>query len=169
VPDIAAINTVGRVILLVEAAAVMEPYLGDRSKFGPDVLALLDQGRLIPATDYIQAQRLRRLAQQEFRALWDTVDCLVTPTTPAPAPRIGATTTEFGGVAEDVRLAATRLVRAINVLGLPALSMPCGLSSERLPLGLQVVGPPFRERRILALGAAIEDALPSRPEPPASV
>src|SRR5436309_2279877 len=81
VPDISAINTIGRIILLSEASALMERHLAHRDNFGADVLALLDQGRLLSATDYVNAQRLRRLAQQEFQALWRHVDCLLTPTT----------------------------------------------------------------------------------------
>ena len=157
VPDIAALNAVGRVILLAEASAAMEPYRERRKSFGPDVLALLDQGRLVPATDYINAQRLRRAMRREFQKLWSEVDCLVVPTTPHTAPRIGETTVRFDGRDEDARLAATRLVRGINVLGLPALSMPCGLSSGGLPIGLQVVGPAFQEALILRIGAALED------------
>jgi aspartyl-tRNA(Asn)/glutamyl-tRNA(Gln) amidotransferase subunit A len=48
-------------------------------------------------------------------------------------------------------------VRGINALGLPALSMPCGLSASRLPVGLQIVGPAFEEALILRVGAALED------------
>ena len=158
VPDITALNTLGRVILLAEAAAVLSPYLSDRSKFGADVLALLDQGRLIPAADYINAQRLRRIAWREFAAVWKEADCLVTPTTPIPAPRIGQSHVTLDGAIEDVRLAATRYVRAINVLGLPALSIPCGFSGTGLPLGLQIIGKPFGEALVLRVGAALEDA-----------
>jgi aspartyl-tRNA(Asn)/glutamyl-tRNA(Gln) amidotransferase subunit A len=158
VPDIAAINAVGRVILLSEASAVMEPYLNRRELFGADVLALLDQGRLLPATDYVNAQRLRRMMQAEFNQLWSQVDCLFTPATPMAAPRIGDTVATLGSVTEDVRLAATRLVRAINVLGLPALSMPCGSDREGMPLGLQIIGKPFDEALILRVAAALEDA-----------
>jgi len=158
VPNIAEINTISRVILLAEASAVMSPYLGDRSKFGADVLALLDQGRMIPATDYINAQRLRRLAWVEFAAVWRDADCLLTPATPIPAPRIGQTEVTLDGVPEDVRLAATRYVRAINLLGWPALSIPCGFASSGLPLGLQIIGKPFEEALVLRVGAALEDA-----------
>lgn len=158
VPDIAALNAVGRVILLAEASALMERHLSCRGDFGADVLALLDQGRLIPATDYVNAQRLRRLMIAEFSEVWKKVDCLFTPATPAAAPRIGQATAEFSGVAEDVRLAATRLVRGINVLGAPALAMPCGFDGEDMPLGLQIVGRPFEEEAILQVGAALEDA-----------
>ncbi len=158
VPDIAALNAVGRVILLSEASALMERHLAHREDFGADVLALLDQGRLVPATDYINAQRLRRLMIDEFRGVWKKVDCLFTAATPAAAPHIGQTSIEFDGVAEDVRLASTRLVRGINVLGAPALAMPCGFDAEGLPLGMQIVGRPFEEHLILRVGAALEDA-----------
>jgi aspartyl-tRNA(Asn)/glutamyl-tRNA(Gln) amidotransferase subunit A len=157
VPDIVGLNAVARMTLLAEASAVLEPFLKDRSKFGPDVLALLDQGRLVPATGYINAQRLRRRFQREFDALWTKVDCLVTPATPAPAPRIGETTVRLGGEDEDVRLAATRLARGINPLGLPALAIPCGITAAGLPVGLQIVGRAFDEATLLRVGAALED------------
>jgi aspartyl-tRNA(Asn)/glutamyl-tRNA(Gln) amidotransferase subunit A len=158
VPDMAGLNAIARVTLLAEASAVLEPHLKDRSKFGADVLALLDQGRLVPATDYVNAQRLRRRFRRQFDGLWAEVDCLVTPATPAPAPRIGQTTVQLGGIEEDTRLAATRLARAINPLGLPSLSLPCGVSSSGLPLGLQVVGRAFDEATLFRIGAALEDA-----------
>jgi aspartyl-tRNA(Asn)/glutamyl-tRNA(Gln) amidotransferase subunit A len=156
-PDVAALNAVARVVLLSEASAVAQPALDRRELFGPDVLALFDQGRLVPATDYINAQRLRRAMRREFGRLWHDIDCLITPTTPNTAPRIGQTTVSLGGCEEDVRLATTRLVRGINALGYPALSIPCGVSGERLPIGAQIIGPPFEEARILRLGAALED------------
>jgi aspartyl-tRNA(Asn)/glutamyl-tRNA(Gln) amidotransferase subunit A len=156
-PDLAAINAVARVILLAEAAAVVTPHQERRELFGLDVLALLDQGRVLPAVDYVNAQRLRRTIRREFDQVWKEVDCFVAPATPAPAPRIGDVTVRLGGQDEDVRLAATRLVRGINVLGLPALSMPCGLTGAGLPVGLQIVGPAFEEALVLKVGAALED------------
>ncbi len=159
VPDVAAINAVGRVILQAEATAVMSPYLHERGKFGGDVLALLDQGRFIAAADYVNAQRLRRMMREEFAAVWREVDCLFTPTTPTAAPRIGQAAIEVNGQSEDVRLGSTRLVRAFNVLGLPAVSLPCGFDRHGLPLGLQVAGPAFKEASLLRIAAAVEDAL----------
>jgi aspartyl-tRNA(Asn)/glutamyl-tRNA(Gln) amidotransferase subunit A len=163
VPDIAALNTVARLILLAEASAVAEPFLVDgRDQFGADVLALFDQGRLIAATDYVNAQRLRRTMRQDFNRLWADVDCLVTPATPNTAPRSGDTTVRLAGRDEDVRLASTRLVRGVNALGLPAVAMPCGLSEPSLnkpglPIGLQIIGPAFEEGLLLRIAAALED------------
>jgi aspartyl-tRNA(Asn)/glutamyl-tRNA(Gln) amidotransferase subunit A len=145
----------------------MTPYLSDRSRFGADVLLLLDQGRLLPASDYVNAQRLRRIQQREFGKVFEHCDVLMTPTAPMPAPRIGQTEVELGGVTEDTRLASTRFVRAINLLGLPALSLPCGFTKDELPIGAQIIGRPFDEATVLWVGAALEDAMEfSRSVPP---
>jgi aspartyl-tRNA(Asn)/glutamyl-tRNA(Gln) amidotransferase subunit A len=146
------------VILLSEASATFANFASRRPDFGPDVLALLDQGRFISAIDYVNAQRLRRMMQREFSRIWATIDVLFTPAIPIAAPPIGAATVEIDGRSEDTRLASTRFVRAINVLGLPALSIPAGLTRARLPIGLQIIGKPFAEAEVLRAGAALEDA-----------
>jgi len=160
VPDIEALNAVGRVILSAEASALYEPQWSRRSDFGHDVLALLDQGRLVPATDYVNAQRLRRSLLQDFHTLFQSIDVLFTPTSPITAPRIGQKQVTLDGESIDTRLAATRFVRAINVLGFPALSLPCGASKEGLPIGLQIIGRPFEEHLLLNLGESLEPLLP---------
>ena len=106
-------------------------------------------------------------AQGVFRAVLKQVDCLLVPATPMVAPGIGQTEVAIGGQVEDVRIATTRLVRGINALGLPALSMPAGFTRGGLPIGMQLIGRPFGERELLRIGAAIEDAtghLSRRPE-----
>jgi len=155
VPDVEALNQVGLVILLSEAAAVHQANLHRRGDFGADVLALLDQGSLIPAADYVNAQRLRKRFLREFHKLFETIDCLLTPTTPIVAPRIGQTEITLDGVAHDTRMLTTRFVRGFNVLGFPALSIPCGASSEGMPIGLQIIARPFEENLLLALGEAL--------------
>ena len=153
VPDPAAINVAGRIILLAEVSALMEPYTDRRGDFGVDVQALLDQGRMLAATDYVNAQRLRRRFQRLWAGLWDHIDVIFTPAAPILAPLIGQTDVDWDGEAEDVRLATTRLVRAINVLGLPAVSIP--LRCNGLPAGLQIIGRAFDEARVLAVGTCL--------------
>jgi aspartyl-tRNA(Asn)/glutamyl-tRNA(Gln) amidotransferase subunit A len=163
IPNLEAVNTVGQVLLLAEAAALFERFFDRRNRFGADVLALLDQGRLLPATDYINAQRLRRQFQADFETIWSRVDCLVTPSTPITAPRLGQITVRIGDTEEFVRPLATRFSRPMNVLGVPAISLPCGLNSESLPIGLQISAGPFQEALVLRVGAALEDsAVPAR-------
>jgi len=151
VPDPAELNTVGRVILLSEASAVLQRWLERRSEFGADVLALVEQGRLVPATDYIDAQRLRKVHQSRWASIWEDADVVFTPTTPVQAPLIGQSDVD----GEDVRLASTRFVRPFNVLGIPALSIP--LSTGNLPVGLQLVGPRGSEPELLSLGQQLSN------------
>lgn len=155
-PDIDAINTAARIILLAEASAGWEHYhLHRRAEISPAVLALFDQGRMISGTQYVNAQRARRLLMREMAQVWKQVSVLFTPTIPIGAPPIGASTVTIAGVEEDLRMATTRFVRPFNVLGLPALSVPCGMTDENLPVGLQILGPAFSERTVLTAGAAI--------------
>ena len=159
VPDIEALNTAGLVILLSEAAAVHQSHHRRRDDFGPDVLALLDQGSLIPAADYVNAQRQRKLLLDEFHALFRGIDCLFTPATPITAPRIGQTEITLDGTQYDTRILTTRFARGINVLGFPALSIPCGNSPDGLPIGLQMIARPFDENLLFALGEALERSI----------
>jgi len=159
VPDVNALNSVGRLIQLAEASTVWRRYRHRRGDFGADVFALLQQGLLLPATDYLDAQRIRRMLAQEFARIWNSLDCLLTPVTPITAPRIGQMTARINGAEEDIRLTSTRLTRPFNVLGWPALAMPCGFSGHGLPIGLQLVAPPDREDTLFRAGAALEDAL----------
>jgi len=158
VPDITSLNAIGRVILLSEASAVFERFGDRRAEFGADVRVLFDQGALLPATDYVNAQRLRKQFRDEFARLFAGIDVLLTPTAPTVAKRIGESTILVDGVEEDFRLATTRLVRGINVIGYPAISIPCGFGEAGMPIGLQIVGRPFAERQLLAAAAALEDA-----------
>jgi aspartyl-tRNA(Asn)/glutamyl-tRNA(Gln) amidotransferase subunit A len=159
VPDMDALNAAARTIQLPEALAVWKAYLGHREDFGADALALLDQGREVAAVDYLEAQRQRRRMGAEFAKLWDRVDCIFTPATPMPAPKIGQQEVRMGGATEEVRTAATRLTRGMNALGLPALSMPCGFTKSGLPIGLQIIAAARAEDMLLRIAAAMEDAL----------
>jgi aspartyl-tRNA(Asn)/glutamyl-tRNA(Gln) amidotransferase subunit A len=156
VPDIEALNTVCLVILMSEAAAVHQVNLRRRNDFGADVLARLEEGLLVPAADYVNAQRQRKRLLARFHGLFQAIDCLLTPTTPITAPRIGQRQIELDGVQYETRAIGTRFVRGFNLLGFPALSMPCGESREGLPIGLQLIARPFEENLLLGLGKALE-------------
>ena len=158
-PDMNALRGAASTCLLVEAVAAVRPYLDRRADFGADVLAMLDQGKAIPAIDYIEAQRTRRRSGRQFAQLFEQVDCIFTPTTPITAPKIGQTTVEIRGVTEEVRTAATRFTRVMNALGLPAISIPCGFSRSGLPIGLQIIAAARQEDLLLRIAAAMEDSM----------
>jgi aspartyl-tRNA(Asn)/glutamyl-tRNA(Gln) amidotransferase subunit A len=158
VPPPDEINVIGRLILLAEASALMQPYLERSVDLGTDVLELLYQGVLIRATDYIDAQRLRRSYQRRWALLWKHADVIVTPTIAIEAPLIGQEKVLVGETEQDVRLASTRLVRPFNVLGLPAVSIPG--APGILPTGLQVISKPFDEVKNLAAATGLSETSP---------
>jgi aspartyl-tRNA(Asn)/glutamyl-tRNA(Gln) amidotransferase subunit A len=158
IPDFHALNTVSHMILMAEFAAL---HVEDkqRSQFGEDVWHLLQQGRMISAPEYINAQRLRTVFRDEMARVWEKIDLLATPTTPIVAPPAAAEMVEINGQQEAVRPASTRLVRAINCLGTPAISLPCGQSPEGLPIGLQLVSPAYTDARLLQIAKTLERLL----------
>lgn len=161
VPDGRQLNTVALVTLLSEAAAVHEPYIRkQRANYGEDVKTLIDMGRVLPATDYLQAQRLRKRMLGVYQNILRQVDCLLVPSTAIFAPKIGQSEIEIAGSMEDTRLATTRLVRGFNALGLPVVSLPAGFSNGGLPVGCQLVGRAWGEKELIRIAAALEDRAP---------
>lgn len=157
-PDIVQINAAARIMLWGEASSL---YVNetDSSRFGADVWRLLEQGRLVPATDYVISQRLRTWFRKQFDEVWQHIDALVMPSTPVTAPRVDEDEVDIEGQREDARIASTRFTRAINFLGEPALSLPCGRASNGLPIGLQIVAPPFTDAWLLRIGQTVERQL----------
>jgi aspartyl-tRNA(Asn)/glutamyl-tRNA(Gln) amidotransferase subunit A len=153
VPDPGAIGSAGRLILLSEASSLLRKYLAQREDLGTDVRSLVEQGLVVSAIDYIDAQRLRRIFQRRWANLRDHVDFVFTPTTAIEPPRIGEECVALGDTDEDVRLASTKFVRPFNVLGLPALSVPA--ASGALPVGIQIIGMPGADEELLAFAGTV--------------
>jgi aspartyl-tRNA(Asn)/glutamyl-tRNA(Gln) amidotransferase subunit A len=109
---------------------------------------------LVPAVQYLQAQRLRREFRRDLVALLAEVDVALMPTTPAPAPQDLNTT---GDAAFQAPWTSA---------GLPTISIPSGLSQSGLPLGVQLAGLPFQEGKLLACARWCEDALGVQLWPP---
>ncbi|MBV9085332.1 MAG: Asp-tRNA(Asn)/Glu-tRNA(Gln) amidotransferase subunit GatA [Acidobacteriaceae bacterium] len=158
IPDMAEINAASLIVQLAEVASLYGRH-SDARMIGEDVWTRIQQGKAIAGHEYVNAQRLRTVFRREFDALWREIDVLVAPTTPIAAPVVDQATVQIGTETEDTRMAATRLVRGINFLGEPALSIPCGSTSEGLPIGLQLIGRPFSEPRLLQIGKSIERLL----------
>ena len=89
-------------------------------------------------------------------------EALVLPALPIPAPPIGAESVVVDGRNEPVRAMMLRLTQLFNVTGHPAISIPCGLTSQGLPCGLQLVGRRFETEALLAIALACETSLASR-------
>jgi len=83
---------------------------------------------------------------------------VVSPTHPTPAPKLGQAFVDWEGNPEPVNTTYSRLTGPANICGLPAVSVPCGISGEGLPIGFQVMGPPLEEARVLRVAEVIERA-----------
>ena len=117
-------------------------------------IAGLKAGLEIPAKDYLKAMRIRALLQEAFRDLLSTTDVLIAPTRFDPAPKI---TQPLDRRANDRPTPVFgALIPAGNLAGLPALSIPCGFANG-MPMGLQLVGSPFSENMLLAIGKTFQD------------
>jgi aspartyl-tRNA(Asn)/glutamyl-tRNA(Gln) amidotransferase subunit A len=124
---------------------------------------LADQGQIdglkasmnYSALDYLKAMRIRTQIQQAFRALFASVDLLVAPTKVDMPDKADGLFDETIPKRPDTKGVFAGLVQASNLCGLPALTIPCGFANG-LPVGLQIVGRPFSENRILALGVEFQ-------------
>jgi aspartyl-tRNA(Asn)/glutamyl-tRNA(Gln) amidotransferase subunit A len=103
--------------------------------------------------------------QAEVRECFERVDLLALPASPVPAPRVGEDSLRVGGVEEPVLALLTRPNRLFSITGLPAISVPCGLTRDDLPAGLQIAGRPFDELRVLRAAQAYERDFGWRPPP----
>ncbi len=109
---------------------------------------------LVPASYYLQAQRIRRWLATQVRALYGQVDALLMATAPGPAPE---------GIQQS---GDWSLLQPWSYLGFPALSLSSGLSPEGLPLGIQLVGAPLQDYPLIQIGGWCESVLGWLPPPP---
>ena len=105
---------------------------------------------------YLKAQRVRTLIKRDFERAFETCDLLITPVAPTPAFRIGEK------IEDPLQLYLSDIYTvSANLAGVPGLSVPGRLSSGGLPIGVQILGPPFEEGRVLRAGYAVEQAAQS--------
>lgn len=124
--------------------------------FGKEVQRRIILGTYVLSSGYYdayykRAQKLRGLLINEYNEAFRRVDCMVTPTTPSTAFSLGSHTDDpLTMYLEDIYTVS------INVVGVPAISMPCGFSSHGLPIGIQFIAPHFGERALFSIGAGFE-------------
>ncbi len=142
----------GTLTIVTEGATYHTDHLRTRPEaFSPQCRADLELGHLYKATDYLQAQRLRRHLMTELAEIMAPLDALIMPTAPI-------TSTPIEGNPPNHPVYRVRNTIPFNFFGLPAISIPCGFSSENLPIGLQIVGKAFDEAGILQIAQAYEQA-----------
>jgi len=147
-------------IVLAEAAAYHAKTLESRpDQYTRNVRLRLEMGRYILAEDYVRALSGRDVLQREVDAALDGCDALFLPSLAIPAPKLGVETIKVGGADEPVRNITLRLTQLFNVSGHPAITMPCGHTVDRFPVGAQLVGHRGKTRELLQIAAALEPYL----------
>lgn len=147
-----------RTVSVAEAYAYHAENLAKHEdKYHPETVRRIRTGQNISMAEYIQRRREMEKGRRNIRRVFADVDVLVTPTTPIPAPAIA----DLKASPDNLRPAELKLLRntrPFNVWGLPAISVPCGFTQAGLPIGLQIVGPHWREDSVLQLAHAYEQA-----------
>lgn len=134
----ASVAAAHRMVMRVEAAAFhADMFATQREQYGARLRETIETGLTIPAVAYVRAQRLRRMFQDEIPQMFAQADVLLTPATPAPAPRGLETTGD------------ARFQSPWTHAGVPTLALPSGLSQGGMPLGIQLIAPAQQEERLL--------------------
>jgi aspartyl-tRNA(Asn)/glutamyl-tRNA(Gln) amidotransferase subunit A len=143
--------------LRVDGSNLREMYQKTRGQgFGAEVKRRIMLGTYALSSGYydayyLRAQKVRSLITRDFAEAFEKVDVIVTPTSPSPAFRIGER------IDDPLAMYLSDIYTVTGDLaGVPAISIPCGTTSDGLPIGLQIFGPPFAEDRILHLAQAFE-------------
>ncbi len=146
-------------ILGAEQASVFEPLISSGpvdQLADPAQIAGLKASLEIPAIDYLKAMRIRRLLQSAIQLMWGDLDAVLAPARTGIAPKIDQPLSPTPGAPKSApRTAAfpgfAELIPASNLAGLPALILPCGFA-DNMPVAIQLVGPPWSENTLLAIG-----------------
>ena len=150
---------IASVIQMVEATAYYEKLLkANASRIYPPARLRLEAGIFIQATDYVQAQRARTLFYRQSCDLFKKVDILAGPTVPVTAFPIGTPKVKIGKRNVNLVSLMSQYTRPFNLNGFPAITVPCGFSKDRLPIGLQLVGRPFDEESVLRIAHIYEQS-----------
>ena len=155
--DAQAARAAAFVITMAEGAALHLDRLRERPQdFDPAVRDRLLAGAIMPAVWVQRAQKLRRFFRDRMLKLFDDVDAILAPTVPFPAPKIGQKTANFGGMQLPLRPNIGIFTQPISFIGLPVVNVPVWLEGGALPMGVQIIAPPWREDICLRIAHQLE-------------
>ncbi len=159
IPHMDAVSTYGAVISRVEGATIHAQWMRDRPQdYSVQLSSRFYAALAIPAAYYVEAlSRRGQILRAIGKHVFDKVDIFATPTLRTKVPTLRATDIDAGvpGAIESFNI-LTANTRAINYMGLPSVSVPCGFDSNGLPIGFQLQGRPFAEGRILKVADAYQ-------------
>jgi aspartyl-tRNA(Asn)/glutamyl-tRNA(Gln) amidotransferase subunit A len=158
VPDMALINAMAQLVMSVEAATLHRKWIESRPQdYAEQVRLRIEPGFAYSAVRYVEALSLRaKLAQEYLQTSFAGCDLIHVPTIPVQTPTIAATTEGDPGPVMQAIGRITHATRGVNYLGLPAISVPAGISSTGMPLSFQLIGRPFDEALLLKTADAFQ-------------
>jgi aspartyl-tRNA(Asn)/glutamyl-tRNA(Gln) amidotransferase subunit A len=158
--DMDSLNATGFVLTWGDVQAIHGAWMRERPQdYTPQTRGRIEVTLAGNARDYVDAQRVRAVALREFCAkVFDHCDALLAPVLSFAVPRIAEVDVNGGPNMMKIIGEITRLMRPINVLGLPALSLPAGFTGNGLPCGMQLIGRPYAEPLLYQCGIAYQSA-----------
>ena len=141
----------------MESTELHEMYKKSRAEgFGEEVKRRILLGSFVLSAGYydayyLKALKAKALIKKEFDQAFEKYDCILAPASPTTAPKIGTS------LCDPLQMYLSDIYTvAVNLAGLPAVSLPCGRDSQGLPVGMQIIGDCFQEKKILQTAAAYE-------------
>ena len=139
----------------VEGANLEETFRNTRAQFGDEVKRRIMLGNFVLSAGYydayyVKAQKVRHLIKDEFNKIFEEADLILSPVAPTVAPKIGATHDPLEMYKSDM------YTIAVNLAGLPAISLPVAKDSEGMPIGLQLIGNAFDEQAVFDGALSLE-------------
>jgi 1-carboxybiuret hydrolase len=157
IPEAARARAAAFIITTSEGSALHLDRLRTRAQdFEPAIRDRLISGAMVPGALVVEAQKFRRWYRAEVLKLFQSVDAILSPATPFPAPRIGQQTMSLDGQEVPLRPNIGIYTQPISFIGLPVVAVPVPL--KPLPIGVQVIAPPWREDIALRVARALESA-----------
>jgi len=148
-----------RTLQAAESFAVHAEYVSRAPElYQPETLRRIRSGGHTSQTEIQKLRSELKKSRQEIQQVFDGVDLIITPTTPIPAPRLA----DLQANPDQLRpyeILLLRNTRPFNVWGLPAISVPCGITKNGLPMGLQIAGAPGSDGLVVRFAAAYEQAI----------
>jgi aspartyl-tRNA(Asn)/glutamyl-tRNA(Gln) amidotransferase subunit A len=142
----------------VEGANLEETFRNTRAQFGDEVKRRIMLGNFVLSAGYydayyVKAQKVRHLIKDEFNKIFEEADLILSPVAPTVAPKIGSNHDPLEMYKSDM------YTIAINLAGLPAISLPVAKDSEGMPIGLQLIGKAFDEQAVFDGALSLEKAV----------
>ena len=159
VPEISYAAMTSMLTSAAESAGINRRWFREHyHDFVPHVARGLAVGMAVTASEYLTVQRARHRIREALRATYEKVEIIAAPTTARVAPLLSEGVKGNGDDARHASYNQSNLLRFPSMLGLPGCSLPCGMSAEGLPIGMQLTGEWFADQTVLNAAAAFQNA-----------